>query len=165
MEAVLLVGVQGSGKTSFYRERFFETHVRISLDMLRTRRREQLLFAACLQAKQSLVIDNTNPLRSDRARYIEPARTAGFRVIAYFFKITLPEAMRRNNQRVGKGKIPAAGVAGTFRKMQAPEWQEGYDELYTVTLSPDNVFWWSATLLAQANEHCLAAIPPAPARY
>ena len=42
METVILVGIPGSGKTTFYRERFFETHVRISLDMLRMRDREGL---------------------------------------------------------------------------------------------------------------------------
>ena len=41
-------------------ERFFRTHVRLSLDMLRTRHRERLLFQAYLEAKQSFVIDNTN---------------------------------------------------------------------------------------------------------
>jgi predicted kinase len=85
MEAVIFVGIQGSGKSSFYRQQFFDTHVRISLDVLRTRHREQLLFAACLAAKQPFVVDNTNPLLRDRARYIEPARKAGFRVVAYFF--------------------------------------------------------------------------------
>src|SRR6266853_479136 len=79
MEAVIFVGVQGSGKTTFYRDRFFETHVRINLDMLKTRHREQLLLAACLAAKQPFVVDNTNPLPSDRARYIGVAREAGFR--------------------------------------------------------------------------------------
>jgi hypothetical protein len=49
-EAVIFIGVQASGKTSFYRQRFFETHLRISLDMLRTRQREQLLLVACLGA-------------------------------------------------------------------------------------------------------------------
>ncbi|HKV47878.1 MAG TPA: AAA family ATPase, partial [Candidatus Acidoferrales bacterium] len=83
MEGVIFVGVQGSGKTTFYKERFADTHVRISLDMLRTRRREELLLDACVQGKQSFVIDNTNPLPSDRARYIVPARTAGFQVMAY----------------------------------------------------------------------------------
>jgi predicted kinase len=29
MEAVLFIGIQASGKTTFYRERFFDTHVRI----------------------------------------------------------------------------------------------------------------------------------------
>lgn len=40
MEAVILCGIQASGKSAFYSERFFHTHVRINLDMLRTRRRE-----------------------------------------------------------------------------------------------------------------------------
>src|SRR5690348_16523083 len=99
MEAVIFVGVQGSGKSTFYRERFFDTHVRINLDMLRTRHREQLLLAACLAAKQPFVIDNTNPLPADRARYIGAAREAGFRVIVYFFETSLQDAIRRNKQR------------------------------------------------------------------
>jgi predicted kinase len=34
--SLLFIGIRGSGKTTFFRERFFETHVRISLDLLRT---------------------------------------------------------------------------------------------------------------------------------
>src|SRR5215472_14673700 len=132
MEAIILIGIQGSGKSTFCRERFFDTHVRINLDMLRTRRREQILLAACIEAKQSFVVDNTNALESDRARYIPVARAAGFRVIAYFFETTLAEAMRRNNQRSGKQKIPAIALAATSRKLQPPRWEEGFDEIYTV---------------------------------
>jgi len=140
MEAVIFVGVQGSGKTTFYLHRFFDTHVRISLDVLRTRQREQFLLAACLQAKQPFVIDNTNPLPGDRARYIAPAHAAGFRVVAYFFQSSLRDAIRRNNQRAGKQKVPIPGVAGTFRKLTAPTLKEGFDALYTVTISPENDF-------------------------
>ena len=140
MEAVIFVGVQGSGKTTFYRERFFDTHVRVSLDLLRTRHREQLLLAACLAAQQSFVIDNTNPLPGDRARYVGPARNAGFRVIAYFFETSLADAVRRNKGRVGKQRIPIPAVAGTFRKVQAPVPQEGFDEVYTVTIAPEGGF-------------------------
>lgn len=39
MEAVIFIGIQGAGQSSFYKERFFQTHVRSNLDMLRTRRR------------------------------------------------------------------------------------------------------------------------------
>jgi predicted kinase len=140
MEAVLFVGVQGSGKTTFYRQRFFDSHIRISLDMLKTRRREELLLAACLQAKQPFVIDNTNPLPADRARYVEPARALGFRVIAYFFDTSLRDAIRRNNQREGKQKIPVPGVAGTYGKIQAPTMKEGFQHIYTVRISPENAF-------------------------
>jgi len=140
MEAIILVGVQGSGKSTFYRQLFFDTHVRISLDMLRTRHREKLLLAACLAAKQPFVVDNTNPLPADRARYIGLAREAGFRVVAYFMESTLREAIERNNKRAGKQKIPVPAVAGTFRKLQRPTMDEGFDAVYGVTISPEGAF-------------------------
>jgi AAA domain len=140
MEAVIFVGVQGSGKTSFYLDRFFDTHIRVSLDMLRTRLREKVLLTACLESRQPFVIDNTNPLPTDRARYIGPARAAGFRVIAYFFETSLRDAIRRNNLRAGKKRIPVPGVAGTFGKLQAPTLAEGFDALYTVAISADDAF-------------------------
>jgi predicted kinase len=157
MEAVIFVGAQASGKTTFYRERFFDTHVRISLDMLRTRHREQLLLAACLAAQQSFVIDNTNPLPDDRARYLGPARQAGFRVVAYFFETPLGDAIRRNKERTGKRRVPVPAIAGTLRKMQAPTTEEGFDEVYRVTIVPEGGFVVSksataTTLAAKGNE-------------
>ena len=107
MEAVILSGIQASGKTTFYRERFFDTHVRISLDMLRTRNRERILLAACLAAQQPFVIDNTNPTASDRVRYLAPAKTAGFRTVGYFFRTDLKPALARNAKRADKKPIPA----------------------------------------------------------
>jgi predicted kinase len=140
MEAVIFVGVQGSGKSTFYREKFFDTHVRINLDMLRTRQREQFLFTACLNAQQPFVVDNTNPLPRDRERYIGPARSAGFRVVAYFFDTPLKDAIRRNNQRAGKQKVPVAAIAATLRKLQPPTLAEGFNALFRVTLSPEGAF-------------------------
>jgi len=140
MEAVIFTGVPGSGKSTFYRQRFFDTHVRINLDMLRTRRREQILLSACLQAGQAFVVDNTNPLPADRTRYIGPAQTAGFRVVGYFFDVDLREAMRLNQQREGKKKIPAAAVAGTYKKIQPPALAEGFDAIFTVRLAPEMKF-------------------------
>ena len=90
MEAVLLVGVQASGKSSFFAERFSDSHVRINLDMLRTRHREGLLLDACIRMKQPFVVDNTNLERKRRAKYIEPARSAGFRIVGYYFESPLP---------------------------------------------------------------------------
>jgi len=140
MEAVIFIGIQGSGKSSFFRERFFDSHVRINLDMLRTRRREELLVGACLKAGQPFVIDNTNTLPSDRARYVQRARAAGFRTVAYFFESSLREAMQRNNSRPGKQKIPAPAVAAAFNRLVPPSTGEGFDEIYTVKLTADRGF-------------------------
>ena len=86
MEAILFVGIQATGKSTYFKQRFFDTHVRINLDMLRTRHREKLLFDACLVAQQSFVVDNTNLTVEDRAHYVGPARSAGFRVVGYYFQ-------------------------------------------------------------------------------
>lgn len=137
-EAVILVGVQGAGESTFYRERFFDSHVRISLDMLRTRRREQLLLEACLKAGQNFVVDNTSPTAADRARYVRPAKEHGFRVTAYLFGVPLRDAMRRNERRLGARKIPAEDVAGTFRKIQPPTAEERFDCVYSVRVAEDN---------------------------
>jgi predicted kinase len=140
MEAVIFIGIQGSGKSTFFRERFFDSHVRINLDMLRSRRREELLVAACLEGGQSFVIDNTNPLPADRARYVQPAHAAGFRTVAYSFESSLREAMQRNNLRAGKQKVPAPAVAAAFKKLIPPSADEGFDEIYTVRLMADGRF-------------------------
>jgi predicted kinase len=140
MEAVIFIGIQGSGKSTFFRERFFDSHVRINLDMLRTRRREELLVAACLEGGQSFVVDNTNPLPSDRARFLVPARTAGFHTVAYFFEASLREAMQRNNLRTGKQKVPGPAVVAAFKKLVPPSVEEGFDEIYTVRLSAEHGF-------------------------
>ena len=140
MQAVIFTGVQGSGKTTFYVERFLHTHVRISLDVLKTRARERALVAACLAAGQPFVIDNTNPRAEVRAPYIAAARRAQFRVTGYFFETPLEDALRRNAQRTGRAAIPAPGVVATYRRMLAPELAEGYDELFTVTHGGDGAF-------------------------
>jgi predicted kinase len=147
MEAVILIGIPGAGKSTFYRERFFDTHVRINLDMLRTRRREQLLLEACLAAGQAFVVDNTNPLPADRARYIGAARAAGFRVVAYYFDVALRDAVGRNNLRKDRKKIPIPAIAGTQKKMQLPSQKEGFDAIYEVEVQPANQFVTSARLL------------------
>ncbi len=134
-EAIIFIGLQGSGKSSFYREKFFNTHIRINLDMLKTRHREKILFEACLEAKQSFVIDNTNPTLEDRKRYIIPAaKNKNFRIIGYYFQSNLEDCKRRNEQRHSQHFVPLVGILATYKKLIKPSYQEGYDAIYYVKL-------------------------------
>jgi predicted kinase len=133
-EIVIFIGPQATGKSSFYIERFYRTHVRVNLDMLRARARESRLIAACLDAGQSFVVDNTNPSPVDRARYIPAARAAGFRVIGYHFIATLAEALRRNGLRPAQQRIPEAAVRATFARLTPPSLDEGFDAIFRVRL-------------------------------
>jgi hypothetical protein len=134
MEAVIFCGIQASGKTTFYLERFFDTHVRVSRDLLRTRHRERVFLNACLTTRQRFVVDNTNPTRAERARYVAPARAAGFRVVGYFFAADARAAFARNRRRPGGAAIPPAGLFGTQKRLEPPRLDEGFDELFRVEL-------------------------------
>lgn len=138
MEAILFIGIQGAGKSTFYREHFFDTHVRISLDLLRTRNREQRLLTFCLETGQRFVVDKTNTTIVERARYIAAARAAGFKVIGYFFEPDPQGSFERNRQRARQ--VPAAGLFGTLKRLERPVLDEGFDELYRVVLTPDGGF-------------------------
>lgn len=134
MQAVIFIGLQASGKSSFYRHRFFRTHVRVNLDMLKTRSREQGLFEACLALKQPVVIDNTNPSTAERARYIGPAKAAGFCVAGYYFESKAAACIERNAQRPEDERVPEVGIRGTSGRLELPTRAEGFDELYYVRL-------------------------------
>jgi hypothetical protein len=132
VETVIFVGLQASGKTTFYLARFFQTHVRLSLDMLRTRHRLDLLLRACIEAKQPFVVDNTNVTAAERAAAIEPAIAAGFRVVGYYFETPLGECLRRNDLREGRERVPPRGIFGTVKRLEPPVRCEGFDALFRV---------------------------------
>ena len=140
MQLIIFTGVQASGKSTFYQQYFYHSHLRINLDMLKTRHRENILFEAALASKTKMVIDNTNMTLSDRARYIQRAKEYGFEVISYYFETDLNSTLQRNAQREGKANIPEVGVKATFRRLQIPNMTEGFDELFTVKLVENNGF-------------------------
>ena len=129
--AYIMMGIQGSGKSEFCR-RFLPDVERINLDALKTRKNEERMIAACHVRGIDYVVDNTNPTREDRARYIPAAKKEGYRVIGYFMQSRLKDCIARNNQREGKEKIPATAIAMTSNRLEMPNKEEGFDELYFV---------------------------------
>ena len=128
----IIMGIQGSGKSTFYRKHLSKDFVRVNLDTLKTRHQEKLLIEKCLQQGKSFAVDNTNPTKADRQRYIPAAKDAGYRIIGYFMESKLQACIERNNNRTGSARIPAMAIAATSNKLQIPSYDEGFDELYFV---------------------------------
>jgi predicted kinase len=140
MQLVVFCGAQGAGKTSFYRYRFFDTHVRVNLDMLGTRARERILVEACIAARQPFVVDNTNPTVEARRRYVEPAKAAGFEVVGYVFPATPREALAVNARRPLHEQLASKRVLETLARIEPPPPAEGFDALYTVRMDGEGGF-------------------------
>lgn len=140
MEAVIFIGLQGAGKSTFYKERFFTTHLRINLDMLKTRHRESRLLETCLQTSQPFVVDNTNATRAEREVYLKAAKQAGFRVAGFYFQSKLEDCKRRNAQRPQEQQVPWKGILGTAGRMELPTRAEGFDELSYVRIDETSSF-------------------------
>lgn len=132
-EAVIFVGLQGSGKTTYYKKHFAETHAHVSRDVQQTLERERALIRDCLQSGRSFVVDNTNATHAVRATYIREAKAAGFRVLAYFFNVPVRTAIGRNNHRKDKKAIPVPAILRAAKTLQPPSVEEGIDEVRTVT--------------------------------
>ncbi len=132
MQAVVLCGIQASGKTSFFRDRFLDTHVRISRDLLRTEHRERRFLALCLETLQPFVVDKTNATTGHRRPYVEAARAAGFTVVAYALEVAPTEAIARNARREPRRRVPVRAVLGTSKTLVAPTREEGFDAIFSV---------------------------------
>ena len=135
MEAVIFIGVPGSGKSSFYKERLFNSHVRISLDLLKARHREQRLLDLCLATEQRFVIDNTNPSLQERFAYIEAARANRFKITGYYFCSKVEDCLRRNAARPDDQRVPDVAILSSAKKLELPTIEEGFDQLFYVRLT------------------------------
>lgn len=135
MQIILFIGIPGSGKSTFYQQHFFHTHLRINLDMLRTRNRENKLLDFCFQTQMPCVVDNTNIKTEDRRKYIELAKQRKYTITGYYFESTLKDSLERNAGRTGKQQVSEKGIKAKYYGLQIPSRAEGFDELYCVRVT------------------------------
>lgn len=136
---ILFMGIQASGKTTFYHSLLEPLgYIHISLDILKTRHRERQLVLECILAQQSFVVDNTNPTKQERATYISTAKASGYRIIGMFFQSKLRECISRNELR--DYRVPTLAIPNCFNRLEMPSFNEGFDELYFVSLADNKNF-------------------------
>ncbi|NGO11594.1 ATP-binding protein [Streptomyces sp. HC44] len=135
-ELVVLVGLQASGKSTFYAQRFSHSHVQVSKDLFRRarhrQRRQMRLVEEALAAGRSVVVDNTNPSPEEWEPLIAAGRVHGVRVVAYWFPPVPAESLVRNATREPGERIPEVGIYATLKRLRRPRRADGFDAVYEV---------------------------------
>lgn len=147
-ELAIFVGLQASGKSTFYCQRLATTHRLVSKDRLRNNRRparrQRLLIDEALGAGASVAVDNTNATAEVRRELIASGRQHGARIVGYYFATTLARSLARNRLRTGRRCVPDFAIAATYRRLERPSLEEGFHELYLVKALFDEQFLVSA---------------------
>lgn len=136
LELLIFVGVQASGKSTYFRDRLAATHVHVSKDLMpntrnRDAKQEQMIEQA-LAGGRSVAVDNTNPTPASRAPLIALGRRHGARVVACYFETAVKDAVARNRQREGKARVPDVAIFVTAKKLVPPSFDEGFDEVRVI---------------------------------
>jgi predicted kinase len=104
---IMVIGVQGAGKSTWTRN-------------------------ALCEPCDAIYVDAAFPTKSSRSRVIEMAKAAGVQVSAVWIKVPLETALRRNRSRPADEIVPDDAVENVFRIFEPPSLSEGFQEVIIV---------------------------------
>lgn len=141
-EVVLFVGYPASGKTSFFKKLFeLKGYCHVNRDTLGSWQKCVSKCTEFLKAGRHVAIDNTNPDRDSRARYIEVAKQFSVPVRCFQFMTSIDHARHNNRFRelTSKGKIIKVNdmVFNMYKsKFVEPSLDEGFSEIVKIQFTP-----------------------------
>ncbi len=144
MDLVVLSGLQGSGKSTFFGARFAATHAHVSQDRFPNARdpaaRRRALVAEAARAGRSAVVDDTNVSRERRTALVALARELGMRPVLYWFPPDVPASLARNAGRAGRARVPPVAIFASRKRLVPPDASEGFAAAFEVTPTAEGGF-------------------------
>ncbi|NKZ05602.1 ATP-binding protein [Actinomadura latina] len=143
-ELAILIGLQASGKTTFYR-RHLAGHVHVSKDLFprgarRKQARQLRLISEALEQDRDVAVDNTNPSPDEWQPLITVGRRHRAHIVGYWFPPDVALSMRRNAVRPPEIQVPDVGVYAALKRLRRPRPSDGFDALFTVVPAADGAF-------------------------
>ncbi len=144
VDLVVLCGLQGSGKSTFFGARFAASHAHVSQDRFPSARdpaaRRRALVEEAARAGLSAVVDDTNVTRERRTALVALARELGMRPVLYWFPPDVTGSLARNAGRSGRGRVPNVAIFAARKRLVPPDAAEGFAAAFEVTPTPEGGF-------------------------
>lgn len=145
---ILLVGLPGSGKTTYYNTKLKDSSYQyINMDTLKTKQKCLKMTKEYMCQGLNIVVDNTNVDVNTRAQYINLAKEVtshnNYRVICLVFTTPLELCQHNNYYRhyISKGSIPLIPIIAyriAEKKYQKPTIDEGIKDIIEIPFYNDN---------------------------
>ncbi|EFX85136.1 hypothetical protein DAPPUDRAFT_46356 [Daphnia pulex] len=140
-EVILLVGFPGSGKSHFAEQHALQSSYDvINRDSLGTWQKCAAAVEKCLDAGKSVLIDNTNPDKESRSRFVRLASTRGLPCRCFVMNTTMTHALHNNKFRelTDAKHVPVSRMIFNVHKSkyQEPSLDEGFSQIVRVNFQP-----------------------------
>jgi len=126
---VVMVGSPASGKSYYSKELENKGFLRINKDSMKTDKIVEKAFNEGIKEGRSIVIDNTNPTKEARAKWINAAKKASYHVSIVWMNFPMPVVEYLDNYRIAKYKsqdyhVPLVAMRVYYKKLEVPTQQE-----------------------------------------
>ena len=126
---VVMVGSPASGKSYYSKELEKKGFIRINKDSMKTDKIAENAFNNGIKEGRSIVIDNTNPTKEARAKWINAAKKASYHVTIVWMNFPISVVEYLDNYRIAKYKsqdyhVPIVAMRVYYKKLEVPTQQE-----------------------------------------
>ena len=142
---IMMVGVPGSGKSTWIKNNKAETNIVISRDAIRFAKlkddedyfaHESEVFnefvwqiANGLAGDKTVIADATHLNKKSRALVLGKVAKLADEIEAVMIDVHLETAIKRNDQREGRAKVPRGVIRRMYFQMEPPTKEEGFDKI------------------------------------
>ena len=124
-----MVGPPASGKSYYSKELEKNGFLRINKDIMKVDKVLQKAFDNGIRDRQNIVIDNTNPTKKVREKWINDAKKASYYITIVWMNFPMPVVEFLDNYRIYKNKnqdshVPAVAMRVYYKKFEPPTLEE-----------------------------------------
>jgi DNA 3'-phosphatase len=141
---VVMVGSPASGKSYYSQELEKKGFLRINKDTMKTDKVIENAFNNGIKDGRNIVIDNTNPTKEARAKWITAAKKASYHITIVWMNFPISVVEYLDNYRVAKYKsqdyhVPMVAMRVYYKKLEVPTQQECDTLLEIKTINADDM--------------------------
>lgn len=134
-EMIIFCGPPGGGKSTFW-QTYLQKYERVNRDTLKTKEKCYKVAEEAILKGKSVVIDNTNPKKEDRAYFLGLAKKHGLSARCFFFNTNKDTCFHNDYMRVVNavrkhlsGKAGSIPIHSWFKYLEEPQVGEGFKEI------------------------------------